>query len=108
MTSIPLVQIGATDAPIACTLRSDQYQDRAAALSDLAARALTERAAIDGGRRLRLIDIPDLERELRGVLAAESSCCSFLSMDLRREEDALVLDITGSADAQSIIGELFA
>jgi hypothetical protein len=108
MTSITLVQIGAKDAPIACTLTSDNYQDRTAALSDLAGRALIGRASIDGGQRLRFTDIRAIERELRSVVAAESSCCSFLSMDLRCEDEALVLDITGPADAQPIIEELFA
>jgi hypothetical protein len=108
MTSITLMQIGATNAPIACTHTFDQYQDRTVELSDLAARALTARTSIDGGQRLRFIDVPAVERELRSVVAAESSCCSFLSMDLGREDDALVLDITGPADAQPIIAELFA
>jgi hypothetical protein len=42
------------------------------------------------------------------VIAAESSCCAFLSMALERSGDGLVLDITGPQDARPIIAELFA
>jgi hypothetical protein len=42
------------------------------------------------------------------VIAAESSCCAFLRMDLRRTGDGLVLDIAGPQDARPVIAELFA
>ena len=108
MTTLPLVQVGAEDAPVACTLHPSEYATRTAGLSDLASRALTDRVSIDGGERMRFIDIPKVECELRAAVAAESSCCSFLSMRLARADGALVLDITGPAQAQPIIAELFA
>ncbi len=108
MTSIDLVRFDGAGAPIACTLTPEELQDRTASLSDLAARALTARETIDGGQRLRFIDLPDVERELRDAVAAESSCCSFLSMDLRRQDGALVLDVTGPEQARPIISELLA
>jgi hypothetical protein len=52
--------------------------------------------------------LPDTERELRAVIAAESSCCGFLRMDLQRAEDGLVLDVAGPQDALPVIAELFA
>lgn len=108
MTSHALAQAGAQDAAIACTLTSEQYRSRTAALADLAGAALTSRRSIEGGERLTFVDRPAVECELRAVVAAESSCCSFLRLDLRREEDGLVLDVTGPADAQPMIAELFA
>jgi hypothetical protein len=45
---------------------------------------------------------------LRAAIAAESSCCAFLRMDLQRAEDGLVLSIAGPPDAGPIIAELFA
>jgi hypothetical protein len=42
------------------------------------------------------------------VIAAESSCCGFLRMDLQRAEDGLVLDVAGPQDALPVIAELFA
>jgi hypothetical protein len=108
MTTLPLVQVGDTNAPVACTLNGNDLGDRTAELSDLAARALTDRAPIHGGRRLTFVDRPAVERELRAAVVAEASCCPFLSMRLERSDGTLVLDITGPAQAQPIIAELFA
>jgi hypothetical protein len=96
------------DQPIACTLTPGQYRDRTGELAALAARALRSREQTSGGERLIFTDSQDTERELRAVIAAESSCCTFLRMDLQRAEGRLVLDIAGPQDARPIIAELFA
>ena len=96
------------EQPIACTLTPGQYQDRTGELAGLAARALRSREQTADGERLVFTDTPDTERELRAVMAAESSCCAFLRMDLQRADDGLVLEIAGPADARPIIQELFA
>src|SRR5688500_7792037 len=96
------------EQPIACTLSPGQYQDRTAELAELAGRALRSREQTPDGERLVFTDSPDTERELRAAIAAESSCCAFLRMDLRRAGDGLVLDIAGPQDARPIIAELFA
>ena len=96
------------DQPIACTLTPDQYQDRTAELAAFAARALRSRTQTPEGERLTFTDSPDTERDLRALIAAESSCCAFLRMDLERTDAGLVLDIAGPQDARPIIAELFA
>jgi hypothetical protein len=96
------------DVPIACTLTPGQYQDRTGELAALAARALRTREQTAAGERLVFTDTAEIERELRGVIAAESSCCAFLRMELKRTADGLVLDIAGAEDARPIIAELFA
>lgn len=96
------------EQPIACTLSPGAYQDRAAELAGLAARALRSREQTAEGERLVFADSPATERELRAVIAAESSCCAFLRMDLRRADEGLVLTIAGPQDARPIIAELFA
>ena len=108
MTTIPLVQVRAEDAPIACALNPGELEARMASLQALAARALIARTTIEGGQRLTFLDGPAVERQLRDAVAAESSCCSFLSMRLERTDRAIVLDITGPAEAQPVIAELFA
>ena len=108
MTDIPLVQITAQDAPIACTLTPGQYQERVSDLAALGARALLGHEPIDGGERLTFTDTPGVERELRDAIAAEASCCSFLTMRLWRGPHALVLDVTGPDQARPIIAQLFA
>jgi hypothetical protein len=97
-----------TDVPIACTLTPGQYQDRTGELAALAARALRTREQTAAGERLVFTDTPEVEHELRGVIALESSCCAFLHLDLARTADGLVLDIAGAEDARPIIAELFA
>jgi hypothetical protein len=95
------------DTPIACTLSPDQYADRTGELAALAARALRTREHTAAGERLTFIDTSEIERELRAVIAAESSCCAFLTMDLARTGAGLVLDIAGPPDARPVIAELF-
>ena len=97
-----------TEIPIACTLTPGAYQDRTAQLTALAARALRSRRQTARGERLVFTDSPATERELRAVIAAESSCCPFLRMDLRRADEGLVLEIAGPQDARPIIAELLA
>jgi hypothetical protein len=96
------------EQPIACALSPGQYKDRAGELAALAARALRFREQTPDGERLIFTDGEDTERELRAVIAAESSCCAFLRMDLQRADESLVLDIAGPQDARPIIAELFA
>jgi hypothetical protein len=96
------------DQPIACTLTPGRYEDRTGQLAALAARALRSREQTPDGERLVFADSPETERELRAAVAAESSCCAFLRMDLRRTDEGLVLDIAGPQDAGPIIAELFA
>jgi hypothetical protein len=96
------------DQPIACTLTLDEYRGRAAQLAELATGALRSRAPITGGERLTFAPDAETEERLSAAVAAEASCCAFLRMDLRAEPEALVLDVTGPAEAKPIIAELFA
>ena len=108
MTKIPTSPAPAETTPIACTLTPGQYQSRTAEMAALAARALRSREQTEQGERLTFDTSPEVERELRAVVAAEAGCCAFLSMDVQRGEGELVLDISGPQDARPIIAELFA
>jgi hypothetical protein len=96
------------EPPIACTLTPGEYAGRTGELAALAARALRSREQTEAGERLVFTDTPEIEHELRAVIAGEASCCAFLHMDLQRTADGLVLDIAGPQDARPIIAELFA
>jgi hypothetical protein len=96
------------DQPIACTLSAADYVGRTQDTAELARRALRSRRPIPDGTRLTFEASADTERQLRDIIAAEARCCAFLRMDLHPAEDALVLDITGPAEAEPIIAELFA
>src|SRR4051812_30637315 len=86
------------DAPIACTLRPAEFRGRTSNLAALATRALRSREQTPDGERLYFTDNKDTERELGAAIAAESSCCAFLRMNLQRDEDGLMLDIAGPPD----------
>jgi MerR family transcriptional regulator, copper efflux regulator len=88
--------------PIACTL---SVADQAARAEGTARIPLRSREPIAGGARLSFA--AGAETELRRIVAAEARCCPFLRMDLRAAGDALVLDITGPAEAAPIIAQLF-
>jgi hypothetical protein len=96
-----------TDTPIACTLSPEARFARRATIAQLATDALVARERTDDGARVRLTDRPDVERRARELIAAESACCPFLTFDLQKQDDELVLTVAGPPDAQPVIDELF-
>jgi hypothetical protein len=108
MTTLPLLHFGAKDGPVACALAAGELGARTSGLRRLADQSLRSREPIEGGERLRFTDRTQVERALREAVAAEASCCSFLTLTLRRAAGALELDVTGPPEARSIIAELFA
>ena len=96
------------DQPIACSLPATEMAARQEDTANLARAALRSRDPVDGGVRLTFSADAATERTLRELIAAEAQCCPFLRFDLAREDDALRLDVTGPAEAQPIVAELFA
>jgi hypothetical protein len=94
--------------PIACSLTADEYRRRVADTGQVARDALRERRPIDGGVRLTFEETVDTRRRLEAFVAAESTCCPFLTMNLHAADGRLVLDVTGPELAAPIIEELFA
>ena len=75
-----------TDLRIACTLTSDAMTDRLAFIEKLAHDGLIARESVPRGVRVRLRDTADVERRTRELIAAESSCCSFLTFSIDRAD----------------------
>lgn len=96
------------ESPIACSLPTGQARDRSALIAQLRADAMLGQQPITGGLRTRFRADAATEQRVRGLVAVERDCCGFLRFDLQREPDALVLDITGSTDAQPVIQTFFA
>jgi hypothetical protein len=96
------------DQPIACNLPPADLRARGDDMSEIARRALRARHPLEGGARLTFAGDATTERDLRDVIAAEAQCCAFLTFDLRREDDALRLDVTGPEEAQPLIAQMFA
>jgi hypothetical protein len=97
-----------TQIPLACALPADELRGRATFLESLARDALIAQEAIPAGVRSRFRDSPDVERRLRELVALESACCAFLSLEVGRRNAELWLDVTGAPEARPIIDELFA
>ena len=97
-----------TELPIACTLTPAQLGGRLDQIDALARDALIDRRPIAGGLRARFRDAPGVEMRVRELAAAESECCAFLRFEIGRDEEALLLDVTGSHDAQPVIERFLA
>jgi hypothetical protein len=93
-------------APIACTLSTSDFKERASWLKELKARALLshryEGLSMHFSYRLEAAD--DVEKMVR----QEQECCSFLQFDLRRTGTTMELTITAPAEAAADAQVLFA
>ena len=96
-----------TELPIACTLSADGLAARLELIDELASDGLLRRISTDAGLRVHLRDTPEIEERTRRLIAAEAACCAFLTFDLGREGDALVLAITGPPEARRVIDLFF-
>jgi hypothetical protein len=96
-----------TDQPIACTLPAGEMPARLALVDTLAADALLDRQPIPGGVRSRFRAAPEVERRVHELVALESRCCAFLRFEVARDDESIVLDITGAPDAQPVIEHFF-
>lgn len=87
--------------PIACTLTPKQATRQLDEWGGLRARARSVES-IEGG--VRVVLPAEVEAETRDLADRESQCCAFLTLDVMRDADDVVLTITGPADAQPVIG----
>lgn len=94
--------------PPSCSLAPGELERRLEAIAAIGAGGLTGRG-IEGDRNvLRFRAEPETRRRLEGLIAAESRCCSFLALELREEEDELLLSIDAPADARTVADGLAA
>src|SRR4051812_34101646 len=96
------------DQPIACTLSAADYRTRRATIGQIANDSLRARERIEAGARFTFSACASTEAALRDLIAAERECCPFLRMELVRDGDALILDVTGADEAQPVIAQLMA
>lgn len=96
-----------SDQPIACTLTPELQRDRISLIATLVSDALVGHEPIDGGVRARFRNEPGIEQRVRDLAAAEAQCCAFLRFDICHDANAVLLDITGSPQAQPAIRAMF-
>ena len=93
------------ETPIACSLSADELPKRLAAMSSIGRDALLG-VSPDGVLRFRA-DARTRER-LEAIVAAESECCSFLSIELAGESGELALSIKAPPGAEPLASDLVA
>jgi hypothetical protein len=90
---------------IACTLAAADYKDRLAWIEELNAAALHEHRR--EGARIELTYRPSAEARVREFVRRERQCCPFLDFTIRRENDAVILEITTPDDTGEAADALF-
>jgi hypothetical protein len=96
-----------TDIPVACSLSPDEMADRTAFIDRLVADAFLGQDEIRGGVRSRFRYTSDVGRRVGELIAAEASCCAFLTFAVTRQEGELWLEITGAPEAAPVIEQFF-
>lgn len=92
---------------LVCSLPSDELRERKALIDQLLARGLTGVTAIPGGVRFRFRTGPGIKADLDALVKLEARCCAFLSLTVADADGAIVLQVTGAPEAQTLIAELF-
>ncbi len=95
-----------TAEPLVCTLPVTQWPSRLHDWKAMVAEAV-ERETTPSGARLVFPRAVDAGR-LATLAAAEQGCCAFLAFDLAVRADAVVLEVSGDADARPVIDALVA
>jgi hypothetical protein len=96
----------AEELPIVCSLGADDLAARLDLIAAIGAESLISRDAEGDTQLLRFRRDDGVRRALEGIVAAEARCCSFLEMEIREEDGALVID--APADAAPVAAALAA
>ena len=91
----------------ACSLDRAEQTKRLDEIAALASDSLLEAERTLNGASLRLENNEGVQAELRRLIAAESECCPFLRLEMRVTGGEVLLNVSGPADAQSLIDKLF-
>jgi hypothetical protein len=91
----------------ACSLSADELRERTVLIDQLLARGLVGLIPIPGGVRVLFVTGPGLRAELHALVELEARCCASLTLTVADGDGAIVLEVTGSPEAQTLISELF-
>ena len=92
---------------IACTLNASDLAAQAARWLQLRSAAELSRVETEDGFRLNFQDTPDVEAELHELVAVENDCCSWASWKVFREDGALVMHASSTANGVDALHGLF-
>jgi hypothetical protein len=92
---------------LSCSLPIDEADRRVRETRSALAASVKARDDIQGGMKLRFPADPAFRKLLQETVEAESRCCPFLDMRIRRTDEELELTVTGPPDAKPMIELLF-
>lgn len=96
----------ANPIPMACSLEAGAQRERLAEIEAVGAESLVARTRAGERHLLRFRGDAETERRLREIVAAESRCCAFLDLELRRDEGELILMLGAPAGGEAVAEEL--
>jgi hypothetical protein len=93
---------------IACTLDATNLKDRLAEMHAVGEAAVLTAETTGNKAVLRFRASDATHERLAAIVAAESECCAFLSLDLRDEHEQLALTIEAPEGGEPVMHELVA
>jgi len=94
--------------PNVCSLGARDLEERLAQIAEIGADSLIEHSVDRGRHLLRFRSDAATRRRLEEIVEAESRCCSFLDLSLKRQGGELVLSIGAPDAGQPVADELAA
>jgi hypothetical protein len=92
--------------PIACSLDASELEHRLAEMADVGRLALID-ARVDGRHaHLRFSPTAQMRERLDAIVAAESTCCAFLTLRLEEAPGVISLTIDAPETAEPVVREL--
>jgi hypothetical protein len=92
---------------IACGLNGDDKAGQAERWLRLGRQAGRGRVETEDGLLLRFRDLPEVERELRALIAVESECCAWARWEVRRDGGDLVMRARSTPEGAVALHEMF-
>jgi len=96
------------DAPVACTLSDNEFQQRRSGLLAKVWDKIQEVKSIDSGYALRFESTDEILEELTRLIQLERSCCQFLEFNLRvlPEQGPIWLELSGPDGTKEFLDSL--
>jgi hypothetical protein len=92
---------------IACELSGDEASGRTERWMRLGRHAGLGRVETEDGLRIRFRDEPAVERELRALATAESSCCAWARWEVCRADGELVMRVSSTPEGAAALHAMF-
>ncbi|MGD8568506.1 MAG: hypothetical protein PVJ39_10490 [Gammaproteobacteria bacterium] len=88
---------------VACTLTSDEQQQRKTELRVTVLKHLVSTQEVDNGFKLIFNESPTLRDSLETLVKLENQCCGFLTFSISASGNGLSLSIEGPPEAKAAI-----